>query len=574
MINNKDYFERIRYMKVTKILSAISAATIAFGTVSFSAFSEEKQLVETTIFSGSSIIENPWTLGPTVQTINGNGKFDPSEITEAGYFQIDYTGTEGEVYLAFSEWSTEKWASVNIASKTVTSDTGYSSIFSFEDCADAYGTRDFSDVAAICAGSANSKESIEITSITWVGYPSTEDLGETAMLYKGSSTATSKGTNLTFFYTKHVGGEWDASKINEGSYFYVEYTGAKDGIYLALASASGATNWVAVYPDETAVNDEGRYYSIYKYENFSNAFGTNFTRLDQIQAYSAKNELVTLKRIAYFEGEGSPVDNSDGTWDRADTGIAFVGDSIVQNPLVDSANLKNCDWNTILGRDDCVNYGIGGQTTNECAARIDEIAKKNYSKVVMLCGINDIGRGLTNKKIVENYETMFAAFKAANPDIEIYIISVLPTTEVFYTNAQNKIVEFNADLLELTKKHDNVQYVDCYSLFIGDNGYCKPELVFDGLHPNLAGYSVIADILNPYLRDENINSNSQDESNESSDNNSQTESKEDNKEDLSKINSSKTIFSLRDKNPNTGGTVGTIGILLVSASIVVLNKRK
>jgi hypothetical protein len=34
---------------------------------------------------------------------------------------------------------------------------------------------------------------------------------------------------------------------------------------------------------------------------------------------------------------------------------------------------------------------------------------------------------------------------------------------------------------------------------VGDDGYCKSELVIDGLHPNLDGYKIIADILNPYL---------------------------------------------------------------------------
>lgn len=35
-------------------------------------------------------------------------------------------------------------------------------------------------------------------------------------------------------------------------------TGAKDGIYLTFTSDSGVTSWVAVYPDETGINDIGR----------------------------------------------------------------------------------------------------------------------------------------------------------------------------------------------------------------------------------------------------------------------------------------------------------------------------
>lgn len=452
------------------------------------------------IFFGSEKIDKPQTLGLQIQTSNGSGKFDPTEITKGGFFTVEYTGTEGAVYLVFSEWATSKWVSVSFPTSTQKTDKGYISSFSFEDCAKAFKSEDFSDVNVICAGAANAECETVITDISWHGQPAAADLKETAMLFKGSKKAASIGTNITFFYTKHVGGEWDAAAINEGSYFYADYLGAEDGIYLAFLSASGATDWVAVYPDETGKNDDGRYYSIFKYENFSKKFGTNFKRLDQIQAYCNKNEKITLKRIAYFSGTGDPVDkNGIDTWDRADTGIAFIGDSIVQNPLVDGDHLKKMDWNGILGRNDCSNYGIGGQTTVECSARINEPAKRNYSKAVMLCGINDIGKGYSNKQICDNFKTMFNALKAKNPDIKIYLISVLPTTDVFYTNEQDKIAALNSDLKALAQSKGNAEFVDCYHAFLGDNGYCKPELVFDGLHPNLDGYAVISEILKPYL---------------------------------------------------------------------------
>lgn len=564
-------------MKFSRITSSVCAAALAVTAMSLGAYADEKQLETTNIFSGENKINAAWTLGPSVQTTNGSGKFDPTDITKDGYFTVDYTGTEGAVYLAFAEWTTEKWASVNVPTSTEVTENGYTSVFSFEDCAAAYGTEDFSDADAICAGSAAADGETVITDISWHGYPTAADLGETAMLYKGSQTANTMGTNLTFFYTKHVGGEWDASLINEGSYFYVEYTGAEDGIYLALSSASGATNWVAVYPDETGTTEDGRLYSIYKYENFSKAFGTNFARLDQIQAYCAKNELVTLKRIAYFEGEGDPVDASDGTWDRPDSGIAFIGDSIVQNPLVDSAHLNNIDWNGILDRTDCVNYGIGGQTTKECSARIDELAKKNYDKVVMLCGINDIGHGLTNEEIVANYETMFAALKETNPDIEIYVISVLPTTPVFYTDAQNMITALDADLKELTEKHDNVTYVDCYSSFVGEDGYCKEGITFDGLHPNLDGYAIIAGILNSYLNgsdpvtpsDSNYESQPENSVQDSSSNSVNSSSS-------SASGSSSSDKSSKDSsaNPNTGAAASGAALVLIGAAAIVIRKRK
>ncbi len=478
--------------KLLRSLSVFLALCIALPSFSVPAKAlAEDTLTETVLYSGTAAADTPWTLVASVYTTNANGTFDPSEITPGGYFRVDYSGTEGAVYLAFAEWTTQKWASVNPTESGKT-DTGYYSLFSFEDCKTSYNSSDFSDVDAICTGSGSAAATI--TGIRWFGKPVTDDLNADAILYKGSSTASAINTNLTFLYTKHVGGDWDGAQINQGSYFYVEYTGAKDGIYLALSSASGATQWVAVYPDETGKTSTGRYYSVYKYANFSKAFGTNFARLDEILAYSAKNESVTLKRIAYFAGEGGPVDTSDGAWDRSLEGIAFIGDSIVQNAL-----LRYGDWNKLLDRTDCANYGIGGQTTVECERRISDIANANYSKVVMLCGINDIGHGVTTDQTISNYKSMFEKIHTAHPDTKIYVISVLPTTTAFYKDNQYRITDLNSALKKLIADYSYVTYVDCYSKFVASDGYCNPVYVFDGLHPNEKGYGVIAEVLGSYL---------------------------------------------------------------------------
>ena len=227
-----------------------------------------------------------------------------------------------------------------------------------------------------------------------------------------------------------------------------------------------------------------------------------------------------------------------------------------------------------------MNYGIGGQTTKECSARIDEIAKKNYDKVVMLCGINDIGHGLTNDEIIANYKKMFAALKANDPNIEIFVISVLPTTPVFYTDSQDLIVALDADLKALTESYDNVTYVDCYSAFIGEDGYCKEGITFDGLHPNLDGYALIAEILVPYLtsnapiitpesKNDNLAQNTSEKNTDFSSDalNESTEANNDKKLAASANNN--------DINPNTGAAAAAFSgaAVFVLAAAIVTNKK-
>lgn len=488
-------------MKLRKIIALLCAAALLTAGLSLSVCAEVEQTV---LFSGEKVISGSWGFGPVIETTNGGGSFDPTEITVGGWFSVTYRGTEGAVYLSFARTTNSIWAKLKTPTDTVANADGtYTSTFSYADCAGALGSEDFSTVKSICVGSGDAVGETVILEVSWNGDPEALNADGSLTLYSGSVTAAARNTHMAFVFTAHVGGTWDAGRINEGSWLRADYFGAENGIYLAFASFSGATNWVAVYADETGVNEDGSFYSIFRYENFAKAFGTNFVKLDQIQIYSATSSAVTLTGLYYFAGTGERVDSGDATWEKPDSGIAFIGDSIVHNPLCDTSHLGGIDWNGILGRTDCVNYGIGGQTTRECAARIGELAQKHYEKLVILCGINDIGRNYSNAVIAANYTAIIEAMQASNPDIEIFIISVLPTEPVYYTNAQDKIVALNDTLRALADEMRGVQFVDCYSSFVDtETQYCREGLTFDGLHPNLDGYAIIAEILTPYLNGE------------------------------------------------------------------------
>lgn len=452
---------------------------------------------EEELFSGECSVTGNWSVaGETTCAI------DFSQLAPGGGFRVEYATSReapAQLYLAVNGKS---WINVH-PSATEKTETGYVAWFGYDNLLSACGGS-FAGYNSVCLCSYQPGEEVVTTfySLTWVDEmpaPALDvNLDNAVSLFVGSGSAANAGSNLTFFYTAHVGGYWDAAAISKNSSIYIEYTGPEVGVYLAFASASGATPWVAVYPDVTVSLGDGKYASVFSYANFSNMFGENFARLDQIQAYALKNSPTVLNRVYYIPGSGEAVDTSDGQWDRPDTGIAFIGDSIVQNPLVDTQHLGGIDWNGILGRTDCANYGIGGQTTQELTKRIDAIISKKYHTVIFLCGINDIGRNMSNAKIVGNYRKMITALREADPDIRIFIISVLPTEPVYYTDAQDKIVGLNT-VLEVMANQTGTTFVDCHSAFVGEDGYCKKGLTFDGLHPNLDGYAIIADILNPLL---------------------------------------------------------------------------
>lgn len=455
----------------------------------------EEAAVEVVLFDSEASVPGAWQLITGVNTTNASGDFDPYLITEGGCFVVEYTGTPDGIYLALSEWTAGTWSQADAPASCVPEGDILKATFTYEQCVKAYGSTDFSEIDQVCVGSANAVGATKVTKITWFGKPLQDELGADAVLFRGAATSNAANSNLAFCFTKHVGGEFDASKIGAGARIYAEYTGPKNGVYLALSSHSGATHWARVDATEVVELGNGSYGSYFDYNAMVKAWGENFARLDQFTVFSSTGKEIKLRKLAYFAGEAAPTDTSDGKWSRPDTGIAFIGDSICQNAM-----LIYGDWNTILGRTDCCNYGIGGQTTMELAARIDELAQRDYSMVVFICGINDIGHGYTNDEIVGNFNSMISKIREKNPDCEFLLVSVLPTTNAFYAGQQWKINELNDAYKAYAESMDGVTYVDAYSSFTSKKGaYAYPELLSDGLHPNKEGYTKMAEALKNYL---------------------------------------------------------------------------
>lgn len=314
------------------------------------------------------------------------------------------------------------------------------------------------------------------------------------VIFEGRKTAQGKDAMLDFYFTEHVGGLFDATAMTKGSKLVLEYDGPEqNGIYLALISHSGGNRWLTINPNRVTRLENGRCQAEFYYISLSMKIGGLFNLLDEIRPLCASDERVTLYSVKYVEGDGVPVEYGSSDWLKPDTGIAFLGDSITQNVFYNEG-----DFNTLLGRKDCVNYGIGSQTSVHMLNRIDEIAARDYKQLVIWCGINDMGSS-TPAQIFGRVEKMAEIMRETNPGIRFTIISTLPTTDAFFRGAQHKIAELNGLYKEYADAHEDVTFCDVYPYFLGDNGYCKPELMLDGLHPNSDGYKILAEHLPAYL---------------------------------------------------------------------------
>lgn len=147
-----------------------------------------------------------------------------------------------------------------------------------------------------------------------------------------------------------------------------------------------------------------------------------------------------------------------------------------------------------------INRGIGGQTTPQMLVRFrPDVIDLKPAVVVVLAGTNDIA-GNTGEETLEqiegDYATMAELAKAHG--IRLVFASLLPINNYnqralwFYLQrSPEKILALNAWL----KKYcaDNgLEYLDYFSATVDGRGMLKAELTQDGLHPNAAGFAVMA----------------------------------------------------------------------------------
>ena len=144
-----------------------------------------------------------------------------------------------------------------------------------------------------------------------------------------------------------------------------------------------------------------------------------------------------------------------------------------------------------------VNRGISGQTTPQMLIRFrpDVIALKP-KVVVILAGTNDIA-GNTGPSTLEAIEDNLASMAelARVNGIHVVLASLLPVCDYIkpQTNRRppEQIIAVNAWMKDYTSKNGLV-YLDYYSAMLDDKQMFKQDLTRDGLHPNEAGYAVMA----------------------------------------------------------------------------------
>lgn len=147
-----------------------------------------------------------------------------------------------------------------------------------------------------------------------------------------------------------------------------------------------------------------------------------------------------------------------------------------------------------------VNRGIGGQTTSQMLVRFrQDVIDLQPKVVVILAGTNDIAGNtgpISNQDIEANLASMAELAKARG--IRMIFASVLPVNnytpesqEFFASRPPERILALNSWLKDYCAK-DDLTYLDYFGAMVDDKGLLKRDLANDGLHPNQAGFALMA----------------------------------------------------------------------------------
>lgn len=171
---------------------------------------------------------------------------------------------------------------------------------------------------------------------------------------------------------------------------------------------------------------------------------------------------------------------------KGESRVVFLGDSITELwSLSDS----------FLGKP-YVNRGISGQTTPQILLRFrQDVIALRPEVVVILAGTNDIAENtgpITLAAIEDNLTSMVDLAKRNG--IRVVLASLLPALQYPWRADIRPVEKIRAlnDWMKDYAAKEGLVFLDYHSAMANDKRGLKTELSEDGVHPNQAGYAVMA----------------------------------------------------------------------------------
>jgi lysophospholipase L1-like esterase len=170
--------------------------------------------------------------------------------------------------------------------------------------------------------------------------------------------------------------------------------------------------------------------------------------------------------------------------------VVFLGSSIFERwSIVAPAFFNNKSY---------VNSGISGQIAPQLLIRFrQDVIDLKPKAVIILAGSNDIAGStghVTNATIMDNIKSMAELAKVNG--IKVILCAYLPVYDYPWRKGlkpANKIISLNKEIKAYASAQ-NFTLLDYFGPLVDERNGQKAELTLDGVHPNAAGYAIMAKV--------------------------------------------------------------------------------
>ncbi|NDJ17957.1 GDSL-type esterase/lipase family protein [Myxacorys almedinensis] len=132
-----------------------------------------------------------------------------------------------------------------------------------------------------------------------------------------------------------------------------------------------------------------------------------------------------------------------------------------------------------------LNQGISGDTTRHILSRLAAFENVRPTRIYVMAGVNDLKSGASDTEIVWNLQTIVRRLRAAHPQAQVVVQSILPTRSLTIEN--DRIPGINRRVAAIAQREGAV-YLNLYTQFVAHDGEMMPAYTVDGIHLSAQGY--------------------------------------------------------------------------------------
>ncbi len=180
-------------------------------------------------------------------------------------------------------------------------------------------------------------------------------------------------------------------------------------------------------------------------------------------------------------------------------GVLFVGDSITAG----WGGARDI-WQAKYGKYNPANFGIGGDRTPHVLWRIanGELDGLDPKVVVLMLGTNNIGSGAPPDEATKGVQKVVSEIHRKLPNAKLLLLGIFPrgadAKNAWINTVRGRINSVNVELAKLDDGN-KTRYLDIGAKFLDADGNLPADVMPDALHPNVKGYQIRADAMQPLL---------------------------------------------------------------------------